>query len=315
MRPLKKRLMSIIRCPYFAICAFLAWAQAAAPHNGAVALAYPVTGIAVDGDLSDWPQDLPRYPIVRCELGDEPRDTKDFKAAFRIGYNARENALYIGVEAEDEAITIAPGDNWMEQDGCDVYINPAHRDSNSTAYQFALWGKHRKAYNNGTHASGLTAFDLVAQRYDGRHIYEWRLDLNKMGPEGTAVGPGAVMALDISVADKDADSSFSWMAWGQGTVKMHMHDRRGDVALLESPPQTGRVQGRIHWQGTNIRRGKATLHQAEQPGQWIGLVPMPKDAFLSKCQLVAIRPEPWATAKWRHPWRCRWNLGGLDHWN
>ena len=33
-------------------------------HNGAVAIAVPVSGIAIDGDLSDWPEDLRRYPIA-----------------------------------------------------------------------------------------------------------------------------------------------------------------------------------------------------------------------------------------------------------
>lgn len=42
-------------------------------HSGAVGLAYPLEGIVVDGDLSDWPADLKRYPIDRPEYGDHPR--------------------------------------------------------------------------------------------------------------------------------------------------------------------------------------------------------------------------------------------------
>ena len=34
-----------------------------AAHNGRVALAYPVDGITVDGDLSDWPPEMIRHPI------------------------------------------------------------------------------------------------------------------------------------------------------------------------------------------------------------------------------------------------------------
>ena len=41
-------------------------------HNGAVAVAYLVTGIVVDGDgdLSDWLEDVDRYPIVRSNFGE-----------------------------------------------------------------------------------------------------------------------------------------------------------------------------------------------------------------------------------------------------
>ena len=38
-------------------------------HNGAVAIAVPVVGITIDGDLSDWPEDMTRYPIQRFEYG------------------------------------------------------------------------------------------------------------------------------------------------------------------------------------------------------------------------------------------------------
>jgi|GEM_PF-6578650 hypothetical protein len=37
--------------------------QPACAHNGQIALSYPVTGIVVDASFSDWPTDLPRYPI------------------------------------------------------------------------------------------------------------------------------------------------------------------------------------------------------------------------------------------------------------
>ena len=33
-------------------------------HNGAVAIAMPVEGIVIDGELSDWPEGMRQYPIV-----------------------------------------------------------------------------------------------------------------------------------------------------------------------------------------------------------------------------------------------------------
>ena len=49
-------------------------------HNGAVALVWPLDGITVDGDLSDWPEDLPRYELTRPEFGDPPTGPADLSA-------------------------------------------------------------------------------------------------------------------------------------------------------------------------------------------------------------------------------------------
>jgi hypothetical protein len=87
-------------------------------HNGAVAIALPVTGIVVDGDLSDWPEGMRRYPIALPEWV-SPRDTEDFEGSFRIGYDAQENALYVAVEVRDGSTVIdtTMGAPWNTQDG------------------------------------------------------------------------------------------------------------------------------------------------------------------------------------------------------
>lgn len=60
----------------------------AAAHNGAVAIAAPVNGIAADGDLSDWPvSGLTRYQVARHEGGSRVRDGGDFAASFRVGWD------------------------------------------------------------------------------------------------------------------------------------------------------------------------------------------------------------------------------------
>ncbi|MEW6755759.1 MAG: hypothetical protein AB1505_32990, partial [Candidatus Latescibacterota bacterium] len=101
----------------------LSLAAPAAAHNGALALAYPVQGVAVDGDLSDWPHDLPRYPVALTELGDRPRSAADHDASFRIGYHAADGALYLALEASDQSTVIDPVPtpagwaDWRQEDG------------------------------------------------------------------------------------------------------------------------------------------------------------------------------------------------------
>ena len=81
-----------------------------------LALAYPVAGITLDGDLSDWPADFVSYPI------DTPRDAAAFEGSFRVGYNLAENSLYLAVKVRDES---------MVRDGEDQVnlVYPGNRDA------------------------------------------------------------------------------------------------------------------------------------------------------------------------------------------
>jgi hypothetical protein len=72
-------------------------------HNGDVAVAVPVQGIVVDGDLSDWPAGIAVYSIRRVGE-DSPQDfgdgaIADFRGTFSVGYNLAENAIYGAVRS------------------------------------------------------------------------------------------------------------------------------------------------------------------------------------------------------------------------
>ena len=55
----------------------------------------------MDGDFSDWPADMRRYPIRLPEFGAGPRNGDDFTGHFRIGYDAAEKALYLPSDEAD----------------------------------------------------------------------------------------------------------------------------------------------------------------------------------------------------------------------
>lgn len=96
---------------------FFAAALPVQAHHGRVAVAYPVQGITIDGDLSDWP----RYAIFsRPDGADGSRRNinavegkRDFQAFFRAGYNAEERAVYIAVEVQDQSIVANPQAQFM----------------------------------------------------------------------------------------------------------------------------------------------------------------------------------------------------------
>ena len=206
-------------------------------HNGTVAQASPVAGIKLDGDAADWPATLPPYPIARAEYGDAPSKEQDLSADFRIGYNHTESALYILVEVNDESAVLdtAAGRSWDTQDGCDLYVDAIH---GSLATQYAYYPDQPSGSRN------WDGVEVAMRQTAAGWLYEWRVEL----PE---VGSGLSLGFDLSVADKDQDGSFSWIAWGPGTQKAFVPDRCGDLLLADPELKLGHIAGRIAWRGSS----------------------------------------------------------------
>ena len=95
-----------------------------------LALALPLSGITVDGDLSDWPRQMPSLPI-RNEFGAYgPTDTegtdlgtsRDLSPSFRVGYDPGKQLLYVAVEVRDDVLY--PVDSSVAAtDACEIYVS------------------------------------------------------------------------------------------------------------------------------------------------------------------------------------------------
>ena len=83
---------SYVAIPCVALAALLLLAQdTAVAHTGSMSFSRPLSGIVVDGDLSDWPEGLVRYPInTPAGWAEEPTDSADHEAWFRIGRGERD---------------------------------------------------------------------------------------------------------------------------------------------------------------------------------------------------------------------------------
>ena len=202
-------------------------------HNGAVAIASPMSGITVDGDLSDWPEGLPYLPIERFEFGDQPSSENDIQARFRVGYDSTNAMLYAAVEVRDESVILAsPGSQmWDAQDGIEVYVELAHRDGQPVT-QYILRGDN--VMGDDEDDSGVRG---RSRRGADWRQYEWRLPLGEPLP--------SVIGFDLAVADNDEDGSSSWVAWGGGTHKFRLTRRLGDLVLVRGA--MGALRGTIRF--------------------------------------------------------------------
>jgi serine phosphatase RsbU (regulator of sigma subunit) len=191
-------------------------------HNGAVAVAVPVEGITIDGDLSDWPEGMERYPIALMESGDAPTGEEDFQGSFRIGYNEQENALYVAVEVQDESvIKESQGETrWDSQETCEIYLFD-NESGNQHPTQYFLRGKLLGVVE-GSRVRELKEDEAKVEVIWGEEGYqfEWKIDVEKATyGKIQQIHPDLVFGFDVSLWDKDEDGSTSMYAWGKGTDK------------------------------------------------------------------------------------------------
>ncbi len=226
-------------------------------HNGVIATAANIDGITIDGDFSDWPEGLEKYPIEDAAFGEPPTDEFDFKAHYRIGYNEDLQVLYVAVTVKDDHLVIDTTDMWNTQDGCEIYAYLNHLEvpssSESGAYstlQFSIYGDSRLTYGK----TKLRAPYLVeVLRFDNTIQYEWLVNVGQLAHGIRHLSPNSAIALDVVVVDKDLDDSFSWMTWGPGVNKWGFADRLGDILLVSEKNKLSVVSGKVHW--SNLEAG------------------------------------------------------------
>lgn len=234
------RIDAFIRVVYVCtICHCCAVTTPVSAHNGAIAYAYPAEQITVDGNLADWPADIQRHPIALDQSGNKRGSKQDLEAHFRVGYDSDSHSLYVAVEVQDESIIIDNSANVIwEQDGCSVFVDTNHLRTGSTVCQYSRTGERNHALGTD---STQEDFEVAVVRDDSKHVYEWRIHLAQKSRQGQVLG------LDVAVADKDEDNSFTWAAWGPRPYKVGSPDRCGDVFLLTSNSKLGRIAGRVRW--------------------------------------------------------------------
>jgi hypothetical protein len=242
-------------------------------HNGAVAIAVPIEGIMVDGDLSDWPEGTREYPIERYEYGFSPQDSADFQGSFRIGFNEKEKALYVAVEVRDESVIIdeTAGSEWDSKDGCELYVDMGHeKEDVSVIQQYVILGNNRSA-SSGERMWGNVKVEVQRSIYS--HRYEWWIDIGAIHTGKNDPILERLVGLDVVVCDKDEEGSFSWMSWGHGLNKVESSDRIGFVLL--GGKDIGTIKGTIKWEDMEegMKLGKVHIQSLIFDELWVHLQP------------------------------------------
>jgi signal transduction histidine kinase/ligand-binding sensor domain-containing protein/CheY-like chemotaxis protein len=249
-------------CWLIALVLGLGMPRLATAHNGHIAHAEPLQGIVIDGDLSDWPVQMNRYPIEWVALSDPLAGDADMSATFRVGYSIGEQAVYVAVEVQDESVIVGEPALWNSYDGCELYFDVADHlsqlslSTTTSPPRSDVIGdpsslRGRRARTSGP-AVNDTHVKVATVRTAGSHVYEWRIDMRPIEPS-LALRHGLSLGLDVAISDRDEDGSFSWVSWGPGTGKHEWH-LRGDVLLVDPGIPLGTLTGTVTRNGVPARQ-------------------------------------------------------------
>lgn len=221
-----------------------------------------LSGITIDGDLKDWPAAMPRYPIGKIlpmgphlgygGLKDADLSTSpDLGAAFSVGYDPREQLLYLAVIVRDDKLVVG-NTSHLDTDAVEVYVDGAHDDLNIPVPAEVPWYEHLdlsnvpvqqyvaipgpgKVYGTKYDTNPvLLAGDLkktktrMAYRREGDvTTYEWAIQpFDRYPSEPTELVPGKRIGFDLAVSDKDVpakspqamneaeEDRLAWIYWG-----------------------------------------------------------------------------------------------------
>ena len=232
-------------------------------HNGHAALAVPLQGIVIDGDLSDWPEDMQRYPVAYEYGGDTLQGGGDYRANFRVGHDDIKNILYVAVEIIDDSVLRAPlAKEGMRADQCEIHLNLVHEFDPNVSSMHYMHGEEQSAFGKAKkeHAQAAVAWG------DGVYSYEWAIDLVAASGEVGFAGHG-VLQFGVILQDRDAEGSETILQWSKGNQPT-MAKMFGDLVLADSA--VGRVDGRVRWAdgGEGVKYTRLKVQSLDRPELW-----------------------------------------------
>lgn len=219
--------------------------------NGEIARALPLNGIVIDGDLADWPTELPDHSI-RMNGDSQVVDPSDnFAASFRAGYDLDKNVVYIALQVTDDSHVVvenAEPDDWQRSDSVIAYVDFNHTITGSGSALYTVMGDERfmlsddSSWDADAAALNWDTAESAVQRKGTTTVYEWRFKSPKQ------LSSNSVLGLDFLLADQDeqgSDSPSTLISWGPGFGKSQAGGRTGDLLLVDPAASSGRLTGRI----------------------------------------------------------------------
>ncbi|GAB5550821.1 MAG: hypothetical protein Sapg2KO_04120 [Saprospiraceae bacterium] len=233
-----------------------------------------------------------KYPIGALAFGDITEEN-DLKGSFRIGYNATQKAIYLGVEIVDsDIIHTNPSNNIDLTDHMYLYIDPIHSPDGGSRILFISGPKlrdiatpHSKTGSPYTPNLSWKNVALKVSQNKSTTTYEWKINL------GENFKVNSVIGLDIILVDADSkDQGETWMLWKQGTGKSDGSQRLGEVLLAAPHKELGTLKGQVVIKEARVQAFSSLIIQSlDNPAFWLRTTVDQKGNY--QCQLPAGKYE------------------------
>ena len=245
------------------------------PYNNTIAIAVPLAAIQIDGDLADWPDDMPIYNLRELKRAIRPIDAKgalldtsaDFSPHFRVGYNLQEQSIYLAIEARDD--TLFEGDASMvylqmtpDQDRVD-FIREYHDeepDVSNIEFLDGIFLHQESLAESGVRSAVGRLGDIT--------VYEWALKLAPADLEKFAANSATRILFDVGVLDRDNDDDDEFrISWSPNPEKDEEGASLGCLTFAAERSRLVQVQGVLVGEdGTPLPGLKIRTENAE--GSW-----------------------------------------------
>lgn len=228
------------------------WNGSINANNGSLAFIYPVSNIAIDGNMDDWPAEIHANAMLHTHYGAGIDGPEDGLAFWRGGYDAQSGYLYFVVTmADDDYVKTPDNGHFSSHDFQVLYIDPMHSPEGAGVIAYEVDEHHRKIVEQeGLHFypqvknASFDNVELAIERKNNVVTYEWKIKISG------ALNPGRVIGFDYAVFDKDTDQDHVMLTWGPTPGNKFMNSNLiGDLVLLEADDAIGSVQGALTWKG------------------------------------------------------------------
>ena len=225
-----------------------------------------VEQIAIDGDLSDWPAQSLRYPVLNHNKVYGPTDidkadlmqSPDLTAYFMVGYSPTEQLLYVAVSVRDDSLIL--GTTFLDQDAVEIYVDGDHSGGFIQAPELSHL-QYVVIPGDATYDPSVdenpwlwqgeidtTRTQAAYRRQDDRTTYEWAVQVFDRYPDlPTKLTAGKTIGFDVVVVDNDGEEYPSaWICWAPAASNKNMDaDRLGHLVLGEAGVETGILTGSV----------------------------------------------------------------------
>lgn len=241
----------------------------------AIALAYPVANISVDGNVEDWPDDLIRYPIASI-LENKIETPDDLNAAFQVGYSEQDNSIYLLVEVRDDIHIVNSQTEVLtsDQDQCLLYLDKQHHPNGSGVNVFSFNELYKEiddassSWDPSVKNTDWKDVTVVSKRNGSETIYEIQIVFENGISAGKAIG------LDFMIYDNDIpeqEDEITRISWRNTEGKTNAPFRLGHVLLVKKGTKTGVIEGNLKWKKDSLGYpiNKIRISSKVDPTFWV----------------------------------------------